>query len=209
MKILLLAAVLVGLVAPEVRAADSPQARADQLLRIVNASYQALYKVSSEAQWLAATDVKPEHDAGAEVAGKASAAFNGNPALIREAQDLLKLKAKLQPLTVRQLERVLLNAAEGPMTNPDLVNARIKAETEQASTLNGFGFKLGGTNITVNQIDNLLQSSTDLAERRAVWEASKQSGPALKPGLVKLQKLRNGVAQELGHADYFALQVAG
>ena len=191
----------------QARAAD-PQQRAADLLQLVNASYQALYKVSSEAQWLASTDVTPEHDAAAEVAGKASAAFNGNPALIRATQELLKQKSKLKPVTVRELERVLLNAAEGPMTNPALVNARIKAETEQASTLNSFVFKLGGTNISANQIDNLLQQSANLAERRAVWEASKQSGPALKPGLVKLQKLRNGVAQELGHKDYFALQVA-
>lgn len=209
MKFFLLTTLTLGLFTSGLHAADSPQARAEQLLRIVNASYQALYKVSSEAQWKASTDVKPEHDAAAEVAGKASAAFNGNPALIRETQELLKSRSKLQPITVRELEKVLLNAAEGPMTNPELVNARIKAETEQNSTLNGFVFKLGGTNISVNQIDNLLQSSTNLEERRAVWEASKQSGPALKPGLVKLQKLRNGVAQELGHKDYFALQVAG
>jgi peptidyl-dipeptidase A len=37
---------------------------------------------------------------------------------------------------------------------------------------------------------------------------SKQSGPALKPGLIRLRDLRNGVARELGYADYFALQVA-
>jgi peptidyl-dipeptidase A len=209
MRFLLLFTAVLGFCVSQVRAASSPQERADQLLRLVNASYQALYKVSSEAQWLASTDVKPAHDAAAEVAGKASAAFNGNPALIRETQELLKSKSKLKPITVRELEKVLLNAAEGPMTNPGLVNARIKAETEQASTLNGFVFKLAGTNISVNQIDNLLQSSASLEERRAVWEASKQSGVALKPGLVKLQKLRNGVAQELGHKDYFALQVTG
>ena len=38
--------------------------------------------------------------------------------------------------------------------------------------------------ITANDIDNKLEKSTDLAERKAVWEASKQSGPALKPNLV-------------------------
>ena len=38
----------------------------------------------------------------------------------------------LMPMTeiqVRQLQRCLLNAAEGPMTNPDLVGRRIAAET--------------------------------------------------------------------------------
>ena len=109
---------------------------------------------------------------------------------------------------MRQLERLLLNAAEGPMTNPELVKARIAAETRQASILNSFEFKLAGQPITVNEIDNLLQESRDLARRRAVWEASKLSGPALKPGLIELQRLRNGVARELGYADYFALQAA-
>ena len=190
-------------------AAASPQERADLFLALVNASYQALYRVQSEAQWLALTDVSPEHDAGAEAAGKAYAAFNGNPAVISEAKELLTHRADLNVLTIRELEQALLNAAEGPMTNPKLVSDRIEAETKQASTLNGFEFKLRGKPITVNEIDNLLQSSTNLVERQAVWEASKASGPALKPGLVKLRDLRNGCAQELGYPDYFALQVAG
>lgn len=200
---------LCAIVASGHAVAATPQERADEFLNLVNSGYQALYKVQSEAQWYAATDVSPEHDAASEVAGKAAAAFNGNPALIREAKELLKQKAKLKPLTVRELERALLNAAEGPMTNPALVAERIKAETQQASTLNGFVFKLDGKPITVNAIDDLLQHGTNLTERRAVWETSKQSGVALKPGLTKLQGLRNGVARELGHADYFALQVAG
>jgi peptidyl-dipeptidase A len=184
------------------------QERADRFLTLVNAGYQALYRVNSEAQWLASTDVTPVHDAAAEVAGKAYAAFNGNPALINEARDLLAHRSELDPVTVRQLEHVLLNAAEGPMTKPDLVAARVAAETQQASILNSFEFTLRGKSITPNQIDDMLETSTDLAARQAVWEASKQSGPALKPGLVKLRQLRNDVAKELGYADYFALQAA-
>jgi peptidyl-dipeptidase A len=191
------------------QAANSPlQERADRFLSLVNASYQSLYTVNSEAQWLAATDVTPVHDAGAEIAGKAAAAFNGNPAIITEAKALLAHRAELTELTWRQLDHVLLNAAEGPMTNPELVAARIAAETAQASTLNSFEFKLRGKPITVNEIDNLLESSGDLGERLAVWEASKESGKALKDGLIKLRGLRNGVAQEMGYHDYFALQVA-
>ncbi|MEJ1973953.1 MAG: M2 family metallopeptidase [Lacunisphaera sp.] len=95
------------------------------------------------------------------------------------------------------------------MTNPKLVADRIAAEVAQASTLNSYEFHLKGKPITVNEIDNLLQSSTDLAERQAVWESSKESGKALKDGLIKLRDLRNGVAKELDYPDYFALQVAG
>jgi peptidyl-dipeptidase A len=190
-------------------AAPSPvQERADRFLALANPGYQGLYRVNSEAQWLAVTDVTPEHDAAAEATGKAYAAFNGNPALITEAQDLLTHEKELTEITVRQLKQLLLNAAEGPMTNPDLVAKRVEAETKQASILNSFEFKLNGKTVTANDIDNLLEKSTDLAERKAVWEASKQSGPALKPNLVMLRDLRNGVAKEMNHPDYFGLQVS-
>ncbi len=185
------------------------QERADRFLELVNAGYQALSRVQGEAQWDASTDVTPAHDAASEVAGKAYAAFNGNPAIINEAKDLLRHRAELNELTVRELERALLNASEGPMTNRKLTNDRIAAETAQASVLNSFEFKLRGKTITANEIDDLLLASKDLGERQAVWEASKTSGVALKPGLVKLRELRNGVAQEMGYHDYFALQVAG
>src|SRR5205085_4508766 len=68
--------------------------------------------------------------------------------------------------------------------------------------------KLNGSNVIANDLDRLLSTSSDLKVRRAAWEASKEIGPSLKTGLVELQQLRNGVAQELGHADYFAKQVA-
>src|SRR5881296_2948738 len=184
--------------------ASSPiQERADRFLKLTNAGYQALYRVNSEAQWLAVTDVTPEHDAAAEAAGKAYAAFNGNPAIISEARELLTHEKELSELTVRQLKQLLLNAAEGPMTNPELVAKRVAAETKQASLMNGFEFKLNGQKITANEIDNKLEKSTDLAERKAVWEASKEIGPALKPSLVTLRDLRNGVAQEMKYPDYF------
>src|SRR5438034_4405841 len=184
------------------------QERADRFLKLANAGYQALYRVNSEAQWLAVTDVTPQHDAAAEATGQAYAAFNGNPAIINEARDLLTREKELSELTVRQLKQLLLNAAEGPMTNPDLVAKRVAAETKQASLMNGFEFKLNGQKITTNQIDDKLEKSTDLAERKAVWEASKQIGPTLKENLVALRDLRNGVAKEMKYPDYFALEVA-
>jgi peptidyl-dipeptidase A len=197
-----------------VRAAEPPtagsalQERAGRFLDLVNSTYRAVYTVEQRALWDASVDVTPAHDAAAEAAGKARAAFCGDPVLITEAKALLGRRAELDPLTVRQLERILLNAAEGPMTNPDLVRERIEAETKQLSTMNGFTFHVDGQAVSANEIDGRLDRLTDLAQRRAVWEASKESGPALRPGLVRLQGLRNGVARELGYPDFFALRVA-
>lgn len=209
---LLRGAAVAVLLAVGAQAADlnPTQERADRFLALVNASYQAIAYVENEAQWKALTDVSDVHDAASETAGKARAAFMGNPAIIDETKSLLLKRHDLNDLTVRQLERVLLIAAESPMTKPELTQARIEAETKQASTLNGFEFKLDGKPISVNEIDNLLQSNdTPLDQRLKVWLASKESGVALRDGLIKLRDLRNGVAQEMGYHDYFALQVAG
>ena len=117
---------------PTIAFAASPiQEHADRFLKLANAGYQALYRVNSEAQWLAVTDVTPEHDAAAEATGKAYAAFNGNPAIISEARDLLTHQKDLNALTVRQLKQLLLNAAEGPMTNPYLVAKRVEDHGER------------------------------------------------------------------------------
>ncbi len=200
---------LLSLLVPTIAFAASPiQERADRFLKLTNAGYQALYRVNSEAQWQAVTDVTPEHDAAAEATGKAYAAFNGNPAIISEARELLTYQKELNDLTVRQLKQLLLNAAEGPMTNPDLVSKRVQAETKQSSILNSFEFKLNGQKITANDIDNKLEKSSDLNERKAVWEASKEIGPKLKDNLVTLRDLRNGVAKEMKYPDYFSLEVA-
>ena len=147
------------------QAPNPTQERADRFLKVVNASYQALTYVSQEAAWAAATDVKPEHDAAAEWANKAYAAFNGSPALIQEARELLAQKTQLRPVTIKELEAVLFNAAEGPMTNPKLVADRIVAETAQASTMNGFVWKVDGKAVSANQIDQVLGESKDAAER--------------------------------------------
>src|SRR5437016_13842239 len=115
---------LLSLILPFVASTETKpaiQERADRFLALANAGYQALYRVNSEAQWAAVTDVTPEHDAAAEATGKAYAAFNGNPAIVNQTRDLLTHEKELNELTVRQLKQLLLNAAEGPMTKPDLV----------------------------------------------------------------------------------------
>jgi peptidyl-dipeptidase A len=173
-----------------------------------------MYAVSSEAEWAASTDVSPEHDAARVAANKAFTAFAGDPVVIREVKRLLDEPGALSEIERRQLERILLQAAESPGTIPDVVARRVEAESRQSSILDGFTFCLEpGTSgcakpITANGIDNVLRESRDLAERRKVWEVSKQTGPALRPGLATLQGLRNAVAREMGFPSFFGLQVA-
>jgi len=189
-------------------------AEARQFLDTYNLLYQGLYTVALEAAWKSSTDVTPEHTGQRIGAEQAQAVFLGNPWVIDKTRAFLQQTNKLDELTVRQLRMIWLKAANAPGTIPDIVSARVAAEARQSATLDSFSFKWqrpGAATtepITANQIDDVLTSSTNLAERLAVWKASKESGIALKPGLLELRELRNRTAREMKFSSFFGLQVA-
>ncbi len=188
---------------------------AQGFLDMYNGVYQGLYTVAQEAAWKASTDVTPEHTGQRIGAEQAQAVFVGSPWVIEQTRSFLQQTNALDDLTVRQLRMIWLRAAGAPGTIPDVVAARVAAEARQSATLDSFSFQWTRPGapapepVTANQIDDLLQNSTNLAERLAVWKVSKQSGVALKPGLVELRDLRNRVAREMGFSSFFGLNVAG
>lgn len=190
------------------------RAEVKEFLQMYNTIDQRLYAVASEAEWKASTDVTDEHTGQSIGANGARAAFEGNVYIIEKTKEFLKHKDQLDDLSVRQLQEILYTASAYPGTIPDIVSARVAAEAKQAAILNSFQFcweKQGDACarvVTPNQIDEILGSSVDLAERQRAWEVSKQTGPALKPGLLELQRLRNGVAREMGFSSFFDLEVS-
>ena len=184
-----------------------------EFLTMYNTTYPKLYAISSEADWKASTDVTDEHTGQQVGANGVLAAFQGSEYIINKCKEFLKQKDKLDALSRKQLETILRTAALYPGTIPDVVAARVEAESKQGAVLNSFEFhyeKPGeqANLVTPNQIDDILAKSTDLSERKHAWEVSKQSGVALKSGLVQLQTLRNRVATEMGYKSFFDLQVS-
>src|SRR5438445_820595 len=195
---------------PDARAREE----AERFLDLYSSVYAAIYATLQEADWAASTDVTPEHDGARVAANRAFAAFSGNRAVIGRTRELLKRRAGLDPLQARQLDKILLIAAESPGTIPDVVTRRIQAESRQSSLLDSFAFCLEhgkegcARPTTAVEIDDLLGGSRDLDERLRVWQASKESGVALRKGILDLRDLRNSVAREMGYSSFFALQVA-
>ena len=103
---------------------------------------QPVARVASEAAWRAATDVTAANTGARAGAEKAAAALTGARPLIEKARALLAREKQLQHLTVRQLRKLLLTAAENPGTLPDVVARRLEGEALQSSVLDGFVFCL-------------------------------------------------------------------
>lgn len=187
---------------------------APEFLRVYNELDQRLSTVAAEANWKASTDVTEEHTGERIGAETALATFRGSRYVIESSRKFLGLKQSLSDLEFRQLDKILLNAAESPGTIPEIVQARVEGEAHASAILDGFSFCLerkGDKCVKLtnpNEIDDALLKSRNLAEREKIWELSKQTGPALKKPLAELRDLRNRVSTELGYSSYFHLQVA-
>jgi peptidyl-dipeptidase A len=204
-----------GLQARPARKLTPAEREARDFLATITGVVQPLQAVDNRAAWTAATDVTPEHTAARIAADKALASVSGSKLVIERTQALLKRKGELEPLTVRQLDKLLLAAADSPATLPDVVAKRLEAEARQSAILDGYVFCLqarpdgaGARPVSANDIDDILKKSRNLKEREQAWTASKEIGRKLKPGLEELRSLRNQVARAMGYSSFFALQVA-
>ncbi|MBS1783759.1 MAG: M2 family metallopeptidase [Bacteroidetes bacterium] len=173
--------------------------------------YVKLYTQSSEAQWKANIEIKTgdsTNATNAQKADEAMAAFTGSKENISQAKKYLSDTANLTPIQKKQLEIILYAAANNPQTIADVVKQRIKAETEQTQILYGYQYILDGKKVSTNEIDDLLKKENNVGKRLDAWNASKEIGKTLKPGLVNLRELRNKTVRELGYNDFFSYQVS-
>src|SRR5687768_12621721 len=122
--------------------ASGIQAEAQAFLDLYNSLYVAQATVAGEAEWQASTDVSDVNEAKRTAAGQVYATFRGDKQIIQQAKKLIERKSELHPLQVRQLDAILLRAAGYPGTIPDVVRARVEAESNQAATQDGYVFCL-------------------------------------------------------------------
>lgn len=194
-----------------VRSATDARTDAQKFIDQYTARWLELRYAYSQASWNSNTRIVAGDDTNSKAENAALeklTAFTGSKENIEQATAFLKQKAKLTPLQVKQLTRILYLAAEYPETVKDLVKERIAAETAQTEKLYGFDFKIDGKSVTPNQVDEILRTSNDPLERRKAWLASKEVGKSLKDGLANLQRLRNATVRPLGYSSYVNYQIS-
>lgn len=202
---------LLVLLACQTGGARTPDAGLDKYLSDYGKEYQRLTHESALAEWRSNTRIVEGDSSNAirtRRANEALARFVGSNENIGRIRGYLEHRSRLTPLQARQLEVMLYLAAEKPETAGDVVAQRIAAEAAQTEQLYGYQFKLNGKPVTTNAIDESLRVSRTLPARLAAWNASKEVGPILKPGILRLRDLRNAVVGSLGYPDYFSYQVS-
>lgn len=110
------------------------------------------------------------------------------------------------PLLKRQLE-ILYHAY--------LENQIPAAQMEQMVTLQGqieqkfntFRIKLGDRVLSDNDAEAILRGSADSGQLEKVWKSSKEIGRLVAPDILKLVRLRNAAARQLGFANFQQMQL--
>ena len=98
-------------------------------------------------------------------------------------------------------------ASEAGQRERALADRIIEAEARLGSLFSRHRGQLRGREVNDNEIAKVLRESTDRAERREAWEASKSIGPQAAPLVRELAHLRNEAARALGYRDHFAFSL--
>jgi peptidyl-dipeptidase A len=112
----------------------------------------------------------------------------------------------IDPGLRRQLEVIYLRHLEHQV-DPLLLEELVNRENNIEQKFNTYRVTIGDRQLSDNQVDSILRYATDAEELRQTWLASKQIGREVAPEILELVKLRNRIAQSLGFADYFEMQL--
>lgn len=101
----------------------------------------------------------------------------------------------------RELQ-LIYNEFAGNQFDEGLHKEIIDLSTKIEKDFSTFRAELNGEKITDNKIDEILDNSTDSSELKSVWEESKKIGKVVYKDVIKLVKLRNKGARDLGFENY-------
>lgn len=113
---------------------------------------------------------------------------------------------KSEQVLKRQLE-IIFNAYAGNQFDEKLQEEIINLSTKVEEKFSTFRAEVNGKKLTDNQIDEIIESSTDNEELKNHWLASKQIGNIVAGDVKKLVEMRNRAANELGYKNYHQMSL--
>lgn len=187
--------------APRNAGDDAMEKRAEAFIARHLETLRPLDKAAAIAWWDANITGKDEDFRRKEEAQNRIDAVLSDPERFRELRAIRDGAKDLTPATRRQIEVLYLQYLE-KQVDPALLRQMVELANAIEKTFNVFRPVVDGKELTDNAVRGILKTSTDSAERRKAWEASKEVGARVEADLRKLVKLRNEAAAKLGFRNY-------
>ena len=109
-------------------------------------------------------------------------------------------------LLKRQLD-ILYKAYLSKQINPELNKQITELSTKLENTFGNFRAIIDKDTLSDNEVTQILKKNKDSQYREKVWRAQKELGNFSAPDIVKIAKLRNKAAKELGYDNYYIMSM--
>ena len=177
-----------------------------QFIEDLVAEIRPLHLLHNEAVWKANTTGDARHvEEGARLETQIRTVFSRTEPY-RQLQALAEAGGPDDPLLRRQLT-LLLNDYRAHQIPPARIEAMVRLEKSLEDGFNRHRATLDGGEVSDNQLREILHRSDDVELRRRAWEAAKQIGARVSEDLLRLVRLRNQAAREIGFDNYYSMML--
>lgn len=163
-----------------------------------------LAKQQSLAWWNAATTGESEDYERASGMTLKIRQIYSNPQEFALLKDWKESGQAKDALSARQLD-VLYRNYLGNQIEPEMLKTIVDLSSEIEEKFSTFRGTIREEKVTDNEIKEILKNQADSSKRKQAWLAGKQVGTAVAEDLIRLVKLRNQVAKNLGFENYHTM----
>jgi Oligoendopeptidase F len=174
------------------------------------ADYEALmkpvYKDMSLQYFIAATNSTPENW---ELYAQKEMLVNkilSDKHLFERIKKIKESNLIQDPIKRRRIE-VLYLTFLGKQVDTAKLNQITKLQSEIENKYSTFRAEYRGKKLSDNDVEEILKTSTNNKELQEVWEAQKKIGRVVASDIIKLVKMRNEIARELGFKNYHEMSL--
>jgi peptidyl-dipeptidase A len=122
----------------------------------------------------------------------------------RQIREWKTAHVQLDEIEARQL-KLIHDAFVPNQIEENVLRDIVERETRIENAFNTFRANFEGGNASDNELREILRTESNVARRRAAWEATKQVGQEVAPQLLELIAIRNREARKLGYSDYYSM----
>lgn len=102
---------------------------------------------------------------------------------------------------------VLYNAYLSAQVDTSKLNAVIKLQTQIEKKFSNFRTEVKGKKLSDNDVEEILKTSANSNELKETWLAQKSIGSIVNQDIIKIVKMRNEIAKELGFENYHTMSL--
>jgi len=132
--------------------------------------------------------------------------FYSNKEMFNRLKEFKQSNEIKDSILKRELD-LIYNEFVGNQFDEKLHEEIINLSTKIEQNFSTFRAEINGKQLTNNEVDELLEKSTDSEKLEETWKASKEIGRIVADDVINLVKLRNKGAQELGYENYHEMSL--